>query len=342
MAACGANPASPSEGGSGATAGAVLAGTVTTSQAGLSLAGLTAQVVGTNLSSAVADSGAFEIQGVRAGSVRLQFRNSAVNATADIAAVRTDQFIQLRVEVTGTSAVIVQEERTDKVSLCHTEGNGTYHLIDVSVDAESSHRAHGDGKIGDPVPGRPSLTFDENCRPAGPAIDIEKSTNGEDADNAPGPSIVVGSAVTWRYVVTNTGTLPLTAVSVTDDKGVVVNCNGQTTLAPSASMTCTGTGVAVLGQYSNIGSVTASWVNGALSGTTTDSDASHYLGIAPIIDEEEGPKVTLCHRTGNGSYHSINVSISAEPAHRAHGDAKPGEAVPDLPGRVFTSSCGVQ
>ena len=54
------------------------------------------------------------------------------------------------------------------------------------------------------------MVFDENCRPSGPSIDIEKSTNGEDADQAPGPSILVGNPVAWEYRVTNTGTINLT------------------------------------------------------------------------------------------------------------------------------------
>ena len=152
-----------------------------------------------------------------------------------------------------TSAVIVEESREGKVSLCHAEGNGSYHLIDVSESAEPAHRAHGDGRIGDPVPGQTGKTFDADCRPVGPSIDIEKSTNGEDADSAPGPSILVGSAVNWRYVVTNTGTVNLTGVMVVDDRGVAVSCAGQTTLAPAASMTCTGAGLAALGQYPQLG-----------------------------------------------------------------------------------------
>jgi hypothetical protein len=31
-------------------------------------------------------------------------------------------------------------------------------------------------------------------------------------------------------------------------------------------------------------------------------------------------KVTLCHLTGNGSYHQITVSVNAVPAHMRHGD----------------------
>jgi hypothetical protein len=212
-------------------------------------------------------------------------------------------------------------------------------LISVAPEAEPAHRAHGDGRIGDPVPGQANKIFDESCRPAGPSIAIVKSTNGEDANNAPGSSIVVGAPVVWEYRVSNTGTVPLTGIVVSDDQGVAVDCGSLTSLAAGASMTCTGAGVATLGQYRNVGSVTANWTMTAASGTVTDADASHYLGIAPTT---EGIKVTLCHRTGNDRYVEITVSIDAEPAHRAHGDAKIGEAVPGVTGKVFGTGCKVQ
>jgi hypothetical protein len=311
-----------------------------TTSAAAPFPGLTVRVVGTGLSAAVAESGAFQITDVPAGNVQLQFTSDTVNATTAIGNVSGDQFIQIQVQLTPTSAVVVAEEREGKVSLCHIEGNGTYHSISVSESSEATHRAHGDGKVGDPVPGQPLKTFDATCKPAGPSIEIEKSTNGDDADSAPGPEILVGATVTWQYVVTNTGTVPLTAVAVSDDKGVAVNCGGQTSLAPAASMTCTGSGVATLGQYTNLGSVTASWTTATGSGTVTDSDSSHYLGISP--EEAEGPKVTLCHKTGAGRYVTIDVSVDAKPAHLAHGDGEVGDAVPGMTGKTFGAGCSVQ
>jgi hypothetical protein len=133
------------------------------------------------------------------------------------------------------------------VTLCHSTGNGSYHSIEVSVEAEPAHRAHGDGKVGDPVPAEPTKTFDANCRPAGPSVEITKSTNGADANEPPGPSITVGSPVTWQYVEQHRHHQSH-RITVVDDRGVSVNCNGQTTLAPGATMTCTATGVATLGQ----------------------------------------------------------------------------------------------
>ncbi len=116
-----------------------------------------------------------------------------------------------------------------------------------------------------------------------PAIEIEKATNGEDADAAPGPYIPEGDPVTWTYVVTNTGNVTLTDVAVTDDQGVVVSCP-QTTLAVGESMTCTASGIAVAGQYANIGTVSGTPPVGA---AVSDEDPSHYFGSAPAIEIEK-------------------------------------------------------
>jgi hypothetical protein len=337
-AGCGGGPTGPTN-----SSGTTIAGTVSVNGGAATLpggaaTGLTVAVVGTSLSATVETSGYFQLPGVPSGTVRLQFRDAVVNATLELANVGREQLIEIQVQVTGSTAVVVDEVRSNsKVSLCHrTEAgaSGSYHMIDVSVNAEPAHRAHGDGKVGDPVPGQPLKVFDQNCRAVGPSVEIKKSTNGEDADNAPGPAISVGSPVTWRYVVTNTGTVPLTSVTVRDDRNVAVTCPG-TTLAVEQSMTCTGSGVAVAGQYRNVGTVTAT----AGAATVTDDDASHYFGEVP--GTVEGPKVQLCHRTGNGSYHLIEISVSAEPAHRAHGDGKIGEAVPGSTGKVFGAGCSV-
>jgi hypothetical protein len=305
------------------------------------LTGLSVRVTGTNLSSVVGSDGRFQIVDVPGGSVTLQFTGDGVNVTTTLTNVSTNQFIEIQVQISGSSAVVVADSRAGKVTMCHVEGNGSYHAISVSESAENDHRAHGDGKIGEPVPGRPSLRFDDGCQAVGPSIDIEVLTNGNDADSPTGPSILVGNAVAWSYVVKNTGTVPLTNVAVTDNR-VAVDCHGVTALVVGASMQCDASGSASLGQYSNLGSVSASWTMGSSSGTVTDSDASHYLGIAALPSEGGGAKVTLCHRTGAGKYNLLAVDDDAVPAHRAHGDAKVGEAVPEMAGKVFGPSCAVQ
>jgi hypothetical protein len=126
---------------------------------------------------------------------------------------------------------------------------------------------------------------------AAPAIDIEKATNGEDADTPTGPTVNVGSTVTWTYVVTNTGNVPLTNVTVTDDKlaPAAINCGAGTNVIPSlgagAAATCTATGIAVEGQYANLGTAV-----GTHNGTTVnDVDPSHYFGKKVVVVNPRTP-----------------------------------------------------
>ncbi len=114
-------------------------------------------------------------------------------------------------------------------------------------------------------------------------IDIEKFTNGEDADQAPGPYVLVGSTVNWTYVVTNTGNSVLSGIEVIDHGGVVVSCPSDT-LPPTAgsnSMTCTGSALAVADQYTNLASVEGTDPIGVV---VRDEDPSHYFGGVPEID----------------------------------------------------------
>jgi hypothetical protein len=123
-------------------------------------------------------------------------------------------------------------------------------------------------------------TLSIDIQPA-PSITLEKATNGEDADEAPGPSIPAGGAVNWTYRVTNSGNVPLADVEVTDDQGVVVSCPASV-LEVAESMDCSGSGTAIAGSYSNLGTVTA--MPQAGGSQVSDSDASHYTGIVPPED----------------------------------------------------------
>jgi len=122
------------------------------------------------------------------------------------------------------------------------------------------------------------ITFDDTdgCAAVaeGPAVDIEKATNGMDADEPAGPTVTVGEEVVWTYVVTNVGTVPLSTIVVTDDQGVEVTCP-MDALEVGESMACTSFGTAMEGQYANIGIVTATGPDGT---EVTDADPSHYFG----------------------------------------------------------------
>ena len=122
-----------------------------------------------------------------------------------------------------------------------------------------------------------------------PGVDIEKATNGEDADMPTGPAIAVGGPVTWTYVVTNTGNIPLRNVVVTDDQGVTPvfaggDTNGDGLLNVTETWTYRATGRAELGQYANEGTVTG---KDRFGRTVRDRDPSHYIGLGAEIDIEK-------------------------------------------------------
>ena len=62
-------------------------------------------------------------------------------------------------------------------------------------------------------------TNPDNHFGAAPGINLVKLTNGTDNDTPPGVLVPVGSTVTFTYVVTNTGNVPLSGVTVRDDNG---------------------------------------------------------------------------------------------------------------------------
>jgi hypothetical protein len=116
--------------------------------------------------------------------------------------------------------------------------------------------------------------------PPNPSIFIDKVTNGAD-----GLNILAGLPITWTYKVSNTGNVPLSSVSLTDDKeGIITNfisgdANNNTLLDTDEVWTYTKTGIAQPGSYSNTGSVTGSY-NGT---PVNSSDPSSYFGASPSM-----------------------------------------------------------
>ncbi len=106
-------------------------------------------------------------------------------------------------------------------------------------------------------------------------IDIEKHTNGKDSDAAPGAELKVGQSVTWEYIVTNRGNVPLDNITVVDDKEGTISCP-KDSLDVNESMTCTKSGTVKEGHYENQATVTAHNDN---TGDVKDSDTSHYTGV---------------------------------------------------------------
>jgi hypothetical protein len=107
-----------------------------------------------------------------------------------------------------------------------------------------------------------------------PAISLQKSTNGFDADMPPGPSIPIGEQVAWNYRVQNSGNVTLSGISVLDNLEGVIVCP-KTELGVGEWMDCLTDGTAGEGQYANLGTVMGFYHDNEVS----SSDASHYYGV---------------------------------------------------------------
>ncbi len=108
-----------------------------------------------------------------------------------------------------------------------------------------------------------------------PAIDLEKWTNGQDADRAPGPLLPIGAQVTWTYQVRNTGNDTLAISQLVDNQLGIIDC--APSLSPGETVFCDLDGVALAGQYTNTATVSAVSTSGI---TVVDGDPSHYYGAA--------------------------------------------------------------
>ena len=118
-------------------------------------------------------------------------------------------------------------------------------------------------------------------------INIKKYTNDEDADSPPGPFIPVGGAVTWSYVVTTTSNVPLHNIEVTDSEGGVIpvyisgDDNNDGNLTSDETWIYEATGIAIAGQYANIGYVSGETPKNQI---VTDDDPSHYYNEPASIN----------------------------------------------------------
>ena len=149
-----------------------------------------------------------------------------------------------------------------------------------------------------------------------PGVDVEKSTNGADADDPTGPYIDEGAPVTWSYEVTNIGDIDLVDVSLEDDVlGPITSCTPAvpSPFAVGDSFTCTATGSAGLGQFANVATVSGTssisetqvvsdtdpvddyfGQNCPSSSSSTPMAADANLPPGPLIESSELPVVDVC------------------------------------------------
>jgi len=110
-------------------------------------------------------------------------------------------------------------------------------------------------------------------------IDIEKSTNGVDADS-PDEAVQLraGDEVIWEYNVSNSSRVKIQNIKVIDDKEGEIDCP-KDSLEPGEYMICIKKGVAKEGLYENKVVVTGEDENGT---KVSDEDISHYIAKYPL------------------------------------------------------------
>ena len=150
----------------------------------------------------------------------------------------------------------------------------------------------------DPIPGAEPATDENPSNYFGgvPSIEVEKDTNGDDADTTVGPLLEPGDDVTWTYVISNTGDFALTDVTVTDsDPAINIVCAPSTDnviplLVAGAEATCVATGTATLGAYENLAVV--SGTPAQIADPTdpdvdpNDPDSYEPSGLDPVDDDD--------------------------------------------------------
>ena len=146
-----------------------------------------------------------------------------------------------------------------------------------------------------------------------PSLNVIKATNGVDANSAPGVLVRAGAQVTWTYAVSNTGTISMTSLSVTDSApGVtpflIAGDGGESGLFEiGESRIYQASGIAIAGQYSN----TATAVGISASGeAVTDTDVSHYFGVLAVVDIKKQASASLV-RSGSPVTYTYEVSSTS-------------------------------
>jgi uncharacterized repeat protein (TIGR01451 family) len=175
-----------------------------------------------------------------------------------------------------------------------TTFTATYTIIQADLSAgevENTATVTGSPPVGEDVTDTDTETVeyrrvpDDYVPPTfSPSITVKKYVSIEggswlDAETAPGPPAVVGSMVRFRFVVTNSGNVTLSGITLTDNKFNLPGLFIPASLAPGGSFEYILTGIpALAGQHSNTATATGVYGQQVVS----DTDKGHYFGSVTV------------------------------------------------------------
>ncbi|SFT91640.1 conserved repeat domain-containing protein/fimbrial isopeptide formation D2 domain-containing protein [Geodermatophilus amargosae] len=138
-------------------------------------------------------------------------------------------------------------------------------------------------RTGSPVQAAPSSA----ALPDDPRAELGLTLTGEVAPPGRPDAADLGDVVTWRYVVTNLGTVTVRDVAVDDAGAGAVTCH-ETVLAPGATTGCAAVRGHVVDEDDLLagrltGRATAAGVPAALGGTVRSAPAEDVVGLAGLV-----------------------------------------------------------
>ncbi|MEU8541486.1 hypothetical protein AB0C52_16105 [Streptomyces sp. NPDC048717] len=236
---------------------------------------------------------------------------------------------------TGTAPVVICPETTLAPGASVT-CEATYVVTEADVTAgQVTNTAHATAQnpSGAAVESEPATASFTTHAPPASSLALTKSVSPQSA--------TVGDQVTYTYVATNTGETALSALSVTDTEfsgsgtAPVIDCPG-TTLAPGASVTCTGTYVVTeadvtAGEVTNTAQATAENPSGtavnsapATALLTTHAPPASSLAFTKSVSPETatvGDQVTYTYVATNTGETALSSLVVADTAFSGTGTA---------------------
>ena len=231
---------------------------------------------------------------IRAGdAVSWEYR---VSNSGNIAAV-----IESMVDNIAGVSPVYQSGDTNSNGLLDTTEHWIYRADGIAVPGDYTNVGTVQGRFIDTAGHVQSLIATDSSSYFGavPSVSVKKYTNGYDADVAPGPLVPFDSVVTWTFMVTNSGNIPLSNVALVDDNGTPTNpsddwaplyisgdSDGDSLLDTTEVWLYRSTGKAIRGQYENWGYVSAKSPFAVLDQQAADvfaKDPSHYFGQPNLV-----------------------------------------------------------
>jgi hypothetical protein len=135
-----------------------------------------------------------------------------------------------------------------------------------------------------PVPGLPTATGSETADYFGylQNMTLVEDIDGHHDPTPPGLDVNDGQTLTFTDTLTDTGNLPLEQITVSDDVLGTISCPAST-LAPGASMTCTGTSTAMAGDQEHTATAdgqSLDALNDPIGPPETAADVAFYDGLS--------------------------------------------------------------